>query len=95
MKYPNIYDRYKILDSRIAGATPYTLAAKVLIDQAVTAPPILATFYTGINPNYPLDSILKLLVIPSSTYFHTSFIKIFYYHRYEFDGRKRRHFCRM
>ena len=38
--------RYKILDSRIAGASPYTLAAKVLIDQAVTAPPILATFYT-------------------------------------------------
>jgi len=40
---------YKILDSRIAGASPYTLAAKVLIDQAVTAPPILATFYTGMS----------------------------------------------
>ena len=31
----------------MAGKTPLALAAKVLVDQAVTAPPILATFYTG------------------------------------------------
>ena len=41
--------RYKILDSKIAGKTPMTLMAKVLIDQLVTAPPILATFYTGMT----------------------------------------------
>ena len=31
----------------ISGTSPGRIVAKVLIDQAVTAPPILATFYTG------------------------------------------------
>ena len=42
-------DRYKILDSRMVGTTPMMVAAKVVVDQAITAPPILATFYTGLS----------------------------------------------
>ena len=42
-------DRYKILDSRMVGTTPMMVAAKVVVDQAITAPPILATFYTGMR----------------------------------------------
>jgi len=40
---------YKILDSRMVGTTPMMVAAKVVVDQAITAPPILATFYTGMS----------------------------------------------
>ena len=44
-----LMDRYKILDSRMVGTTPMMVAAKVVVDQAITAPPILATFYTGLS----------------------------------------------
>ena len=48
-EYSKLMDRYKILDSRMVGTTPIMVAAKVVVDQAVTAPPILATFYTGLR----------------------------------------------
>ena len=47
-QYSKLMYRYKILDSRMVGSTPMMVAAKVVVDQAVTAPPILATFYTGL-----------------------------------------------
>ena len=54
--------RYKILDSRISGTSPGRIVAKVLIDQAVTAPPILATFYTG-KPFHAYVVLTRLRII--------------------------------
>ena len=48
-EFSKLMDRYKILDSRMVGTTPMMVAAKVVVDQAITAPPILATFYTGLS----------------------------------------------
>jgi len=42
-----LYYWYKLLDGRIIGTSPQIVVAKVLIDQAVTAPIILSIFYTG------------------------------------------------
>ena len=39
--------RYKFLDKRMAGTAVKTIVGKVIVDQAVTAPIILGTFYTG------------------------------------------------
>jgi len=39
--------RYKFLDARMVGTAAKMVAAKVVVDQAITAPPILATFFVG------------------------------------------------
>jgi len=44
-----LYYWYKFLDPRMLGKTPMGIAAKVVVDQLVTAPPILATFYVGMS----------------------------------------------
>ena len=68
-------DRYKILDSRMVGTTPMMVAAKVVVDQAITAPPILATFYTGMRSKKL--SMLRLLLLCMSEY--TLCTEIFYF----------------
>ena len=44
----------------MVGTTPMMVAAKVVVDQAITAPPILATFYTGMRSKKL--SMLRLLL---------------------------------
>merc|ERR1712150_327890 len=44
-----LYYWYKFLDVRMVSKTPAGIAAKVVVDQMVTAPPILATFYIGMS----------------------------------------------
>lgn len=44
-----LYYWYKFLDPRMPGTDPRTIVAKVIIDQLVTAPPILATFFVGMS----------------------------------------------
>ena len=39
--------RYKWLDGRFVGTALKTVLSKTVIDQAVSAPIILVTFYTG------------------------------------------------
>ena len=39
--------RYKWLDGRFVGTAIKTVLSKTVIDQAVSAPIILVTFYTG------------------------------------------------
>jgi Mpv17-like protein len=38
---------YKFLDKALPGTAARTIVKKVIIDQFVTAPPILTVFYTG------------------------------------------------
>ena len=40
---------YKFLDARLVGTAAKTIVTKVLVDQAVTVPPILTTFYVGMS----------------------------------------------
>ena len=42
--------RYKWLDGRFVGTALKTVLSKTVIDQAVSAPIILVTFYTGMLP---------------------------------------------
>ena len=50
-----LYYWYKFLDVRMVSKTPAGIVAKVVVDQMVTAPPILATFYIGKNTENSLS----------------------------------------
>ena len=70
-------DRYKILDSRMVGTTPMMVAAKVVVDQAITAPPILATFYTGLSIlNFLMFQLFEQEYNVSD---HTSWTELFHF----------------
>ena len=55
--------RYKWLDGRFVGTALKTVLSKTVIDQAVSAPIILVTFYTGML----LCSVRGCCLCPSSS----------------------------
>ena len=57
--------RYKWLDGRFVGTALKTVLSKTVIDQAVSAPIILVTFYTGMLPCSVRGCCVPLL--PSSS----------------------------
>jgi len=76
-----LYYWYKVLDGRLIGTSPQVVVAKVIIDQAVSAPIILTLFYTGMSVMEGRDDMFKELKEKFWTTFKVCGVIIFFFDR--------------